>query len=155
MRVREMIDPYHYKGVVTSSQNRGPHQRMQDQKRLDVLPDRFRFSETLALWGCFQRDSEEFSGVPPRRKARKERRERLLGSKKEERVKSQYPKIRDIWKRKTKGFGKCFVCGEPAGFHAIVQTNYFRGDDDKVPVCEKHSKESAEVARVYAERKMA
>ena len=53
---------------------------------------------------------------------------------------NDYPKIRDVWTRKTSGSGKCFVCGEPAGFNAIIQTNYFRGDDDSVPVCEAHAK---------------
>jgi hypothetical protein len=43
-------DPAHYKQVVTSSVNRGPRQRAQDQKRLDILPDRFHFVDVPGLW---------------------------------------------------------------------------------------------------------
>ena len=49
-------DPAHYKQVVTSSRNRGPRQRAQDQKRLDLLPDRFRFIDLPDLW-CVSRDT--------------------------------------------------------------------------------------------------
>ena len=66
---------------------------------------------------------------------------------------NDYPKIRDVWTRKANGFGKCFVCGEPAGFNAIIQTNFFRGDDDSVPVCETHAKTEAGKQAVIEEYK--
>lgn len=60
----------------------------------------------------------------------------------------QYPRIsgRKKYKGHPNGLPNC-PCGTKAVYRVEIQVNWFRGDDESEPRCEKH-KDDAEVTRV-------